>query len=69
MRSLRSSPEQRYVEPPRRECAALWLERLLAKLPLPHPSPRNQPWFKRNAWFEEQLLPLLQKRVETLLAS
>ena len=95
--------------PPRRECASLWLDHLLAKLPqieltlligqyaqrhflasrrkpslaetakawreyapqyipLPHPSPRNQPWFKRHAWFEEQLVPMLQSRIKTLLA-
>lgn len=36
-------------------------------LPLPHPSPRNQAWFKRNAWFETVLLPRLQQRVRTLL--
>jgi uracil-DNA glycosylase len=95
--------------PPRRECATLWLDHLLAKLPrieltlligqyaqrhflasrrkpslaetakawreyapqyipLPHPSPRNQPWFKRHAWFEEQLIPMLQSRIKTILA-
>lgn len=95
--------------PPRRECAELWLDRLLAKLPrieltlligghaqrhylghrrkssltettkawreyapryipLPHPSPRNTPWFLRNSWFEEQLLPELRVRVGALLA-
>jgi uracil-DNA glycosylase len=95
--------------PPRPECAALWLDHLLAKLPriemtlligqyaqrhflgncrkpslaattrawreyapqyvpLPHPSPRNQPWFKRHAWFEEQLIPMLQSRIKTLFA-
>jgi uracil-DNA glycosylase len=95
--------------PPRRECASLWLDHLLAKLPqieltlligqyaqrhflagrrkpslaetakawreyapqyipLPHPSPRNQPWFKRHVWFEEQLVPMLQSRIKTLLA-
>jgi uracil-DNA glycosylase len=94
--------------PPRRECASLWLDHLLAKLPqieltlligqyaqrhflasrrkpslaetakawreyapqyipLPHPSPRNQPWFKRHVWFEEQLVPMLQSRIKTLL--
>lgn len=37
-------------------------------LPLPHPSPRNQAWFKRNAWFEAALLPLLQQRVRQLLS-
>ena len=95
--------------PPRRECATLWLDHLLAKLPkieltllvgqyaqhhflpsrrkpslaetvrawqeyaplyipLPHPSPRNQPWFKRHVWFEDQLAPMLRTRVKTLLA-
>jgi uracil-DNA glycosylase len=95
--------------PPRRECASLWLDHLLAKLPrieltlligqyaqrhflagrrkpslaetakawreyapqyipLPHPSPRNQPWLKRHIWFEEQLVPMLRSRIKTLLA-
>jgi uracil-DNA glycosylase len=93
--------------PPRRECATLWLDQLLAKLPrieltlliglyaqrhflgarrkqsltetvrawrdyaphylpLPHPSPRNTPWFQRNPWFEGELLPVLRERVESL---
>ena len=37
-------------------------------LPLPHPSPRNNIWLKRNPWFEEQLLPPLQKRVEEIIS-
>lgn len=93
--------------PPRRECAQLWLDQLLARLPrieltvligqhaqrhflgdrrklslaettkawreyapryipLPHPSPRNQPWFKRHPWFERQLVPVLQARIKSL---
>jgi len=93
--------------PPRRECATLWLDHLLDKLPqieltlliglhaqrhflgnrrkrsltetakawrefapnyipLPHPSPRNTPWFKRNPWFEHQLLPVLRERIKSL---
>jgi uracil-DNA glycosylase len=93
--------------PPRRECATLWLDHLLTKLPqieltlligqyaqrhflgtrrqsslaetvkawreyapqyipLPHPSPRNQPWFKRHAWLEQALLPALRARIQTL---
>jgi uracil-DNA glycosylase len=32
-------------------------------LPLPHPSPRNQLWTKRNPWFAEELLPVLRERV------
>jgi uracil-DNA glycosylase len=89
--------------PPRRECAELWLDHLLAKLPnieltlliglyaqrhflgsrrkstltetvrawreyapeylpLPHPSARNTPWFQRNPWFENELLPTLREQ-------
>ena len=88
--------------PPRRECAELWLDQILLKLPqiesillvgqyaqrhfllgnrrkaslaetvrawreyfpryipLPHPSPRNQPWFQRYTWFEQELRPVLR---------
>lgn len=93
--------------PPRRECADLWLDRLLARLPrieltlliglhaqrhflgrrrkrtltetvtswrefapeympLPHPSERNTPWFQRNPWFEQDLLPALKEQVASL---
>jgi uracil-DNA glycosylase len=95
--------------PPRRECAALWLDHLLARLPhiqstllighhaqrhflgnrrkatlaktseswrdyaprfipLPHPSPRNQPWFKRHPWFERDVIPALQAHMQSLVA-
>jgi uracil-DNA glycosylase len=36
-------------------------------LPLPHPSPRNQLWFKRHPWFEREVVPALQARVRVLL--
>jgi uracil-DNA glycosylase len=32
-------------------------------IPLPHPSPRNIAWFKRNPWFESDVLPTLRERV------
>ena len=32
-------------------------------LPLPHPSPRNRIWMKKNAWFEKDLLPELKRHV------
>ncbi|HJV00625.1 MAG TPA: uracil-DNA glycosylase family protein [Burkholderiaceae bacterium] len=95
--------------PPRRECATLWLDQLLAELPhieltlliglhaqrhflgsgrkssltetvrawrefgprylpLPHPSPRNTPWFQRHPWFERELLPALRERIASLTA-
>ena len=94
--------------PPRKECAELWLEQILAQLmnvtltvvigqyaqahylgkkakknltetvrawkdyrpeyiPLPHPSPRNQMWLKRNPWFEKNLIPVLRKSVHARL--
>src|SRR5437868_178238 len=36
-------------------------------LPLPHPSPRNQPWFKHHPWFERQLVPVLRTRIHALV--
>lgn len=36
---------------------------------LPHPSPRNRIWAKKNPWFEEELLPKLRRRVRRLLQS
>lgn len=34
---------------------------------LPHPSPRNNIWLKRNAWFEQEVVPKMQDRVRSLL--
>lgn len=46
-----------------------WREYLARdRLPLPHPSPRNRLWLKRNPWFETELLPVLRKRVAAALA-
>ena len=36
-------------------------------LPMVHPSPRNHGWHKKNPWFEAELVPILQSRVEKLL--
>lgn len=38
-------------------------------LPLPHPSPRNRLWLKRNPWFEADVIPLLRERVGSLLVA
>jgi uracil-DNA glycosylase len=46
------------------ETVRAWEEyRPLGFLPLPHPSPRNQAWFKRNPWFEKELIPELRDAV------
>ncbi|MEB3209944.1 MAG: uracil-DNA glycosylase family protein [Leptolyngbyaceae bacterium] len=37
-------------------------------LPLPHPSPRNRFWFKKNEWFAENVVPELKKRVSDVLS-
>ncbi len=38
-----------------------------AVLALPHPSPRNLMWLRRNPWFEEDYIPVLRRRVARLL--
>ena len=35
---------------------------------LPHPSPRNIGWMKRNAWFESEVLPILQRKITKAMA-
>ncbi len=37
-------------------------------IPLPHPSPRNNRWFKSNPWFVKQVVPYLQRRVRKILS-
>lgn len=93
--------------PPRKECAPLWHQKLLAELPnikmtlligqyaqnyylqdkpatltetvklwkkwaptylpLPHPSPRNTLWLKKNPWFEEEVVEYIREVVKTVL--
>ena len=35
--------------------------------PLPHPSPRNTLWLRRNPWFESEVVPALRARVNEVL--
>lgn len=37
-------------------------------IPLPHPSPRNNLWLRKNPWFEQCLVPRLQSVVGEVLA-
>lgn len=48
------------------ETVAAWRDYLPRFLPLPHPSPRNQSWWKSNPWFEAELLPALRQQVKRL---
>lgn len=36
--------------------------------PLPHPSPRNQIWLKKNPWFNEEVLPALRQRIAGVMS-
>ena len=38
-------------------------------IPLPHPSPRNNIWLKKNAWFEKEVLPALRARVVKIIGN
>lgn len=41
----------------------------LRRFPLPHPSWHNTRWLQRNAWFETELLPVLQGDIRDALSS
>ncbi|MGH1403969.1 MAG: uracil-DNA glycosylase family protein [Alphaproteobacteria bacterium] len=45
------------------ETVKAWREYYPAYLPLPHPSPRNNIWLKKNPWFEDDVLPELKNAV------
>ncbi len=36
-------------------------------LTLPHPSPRNNIWLRKNPWFESEVLPYMRRRVKQAL--
>ena len=38
-------------------------------LPIPHPSPRNNIWLKKNPWFDEIVLPKLKNKIAEILLS
>lgn len=38
-------------------------------LPLPHPSPRNSLWLKKNPWFESEVVPYIRNYVHQHLKS
>lgn len=46
-----------------------WRQLAPEYFPLPHPSPRNNIWLRRNPWFEAELLPVLRQRVAQVLTT
>lgn len=51
------------------DTVAAFEEYLPRYFPLPHPSPRNQAWWKANGWFEQDVLPALRERVAMALTA
>lgn len=63
--------QKHFLGPRRRstltETVTAWTDYAPRYFPLPHPSPRNIPWFQRHPWFEEQLVPVLRAGIAALL--
>ncbi len=57
------SPQKNLTDTVRR-----WKDYGPAVIPLPHPSPRNNIWLKKNPWFSDELLPELQRAVVRALS-
>lgn len=49
------------------EAVKSWKDVWPSQLILPHPSPRNNRWLKQNSWFEKEVIPALQTRVQAML--
>lgn len=55
------------AKPTLTETVQTWREFSPQLWPLPHPSPRNNIWLKKNPWFARDVLPELRKQVKTAL--
>ena len=51
------------------DLVAAWQEFWPSTIPLPHPSPRNNMWLRRNPWFETDVLPALRGRIQEIIPS
>ncbi len=49
------------------ETVKAWEEYWPSILPIPHPSPRNNIWLKKNSWFEREVLPVLKIKIAEIL--
>ena len=67
---LSQHAQKYYLRPPTRrsltETVKNWRQWVPERLPMPHPSPRNNIWLRKNPWFEAEVLPYLRQRVASL---
>jgi len=49
------------------ETVRAWREYAPRLMALPHPSPRNNIWLKKNEWFQTDILPYLRAHISQLL--
>jgi len=49
------------------DTAHVWRDFQPKLWPLPHPSPRNNIWLKKNPWVGAEVLPVLRKQVKAAL--
>ena len=62
--------QKRYIadrQPTLTETVAQWANHLPRQVVLPHPSPRNQHWLRKNPWFEAETIPAVRQRVREVL--
>ncbi len=48
------------------ETVRAWESYLPQYLPIPHPSPRNNIWLKKNPWFERDVVTSLQRQIRAI---
>lgn len=46
-----------------------WQDYLPEIIPLPHPSPRNNIWLKKNPWFEKEVISQLRNIISNILSN
>jgi uracil-DNA glycosylase len=51
------------------QTVAAWRDWSPEVFALPHPSPRNQLWLRRNPWFEHEVVPELRAAVRRVLSA
>ena len=47
------------------ETVKSWQQWAPSYVPIPHPSPRNNIWLKKNPWFEQDVIPYIQALIKT----